>query len=147
MITAIVLAVIIVAIILAVACVHDDYLYGFWTTDDCEDNDCASIMLFIGAPTGMLWVERACYLVIMDNVCSQGMKMSYRRPLLSGPYSSGFTADIELDDDPVWPKSVRVDVDMTDGSLRVTADGVMYARLHKAHEITNVAGAQDMADD
>lgn len=134
----IIIAVICVAIIIAIASVQRDYLYGFWTTDDCDDNDCSSIMLFIGEPEGIFWVTRTCYLIIMDDICSQGMTMKYRQPLL-GIYSSGFTADITLDDDPVWPSEASIDVDMTDGSLRVTSDGVMYARLYKSHEITNGA--------
>lgn len=123
-------------IILCSTCVQRDYLYGFWTSDDCEENDAESIMLFIGEPDGMLWVTRPCYLIIMDDICSQGFEMKYRQPLL-GIYSTDFCAQVKFDDSPIWPEDVEMSVDMRDGSLRVHADGVLYARLHRQNDITS----------
>jgi hypothetical protein len=50
-----------------------------------------------------------------------------------------FTADISFDEEDIWPQTVKISLDMRDGVLRVFSDDVMYARLNKQHDTTNVA--------
>lgn len=151
-----VVAAIIIVILLVIwkqSTVASDYLYGFWVAEGdefCESADIDSIMLFIGKPYSESWKERAmcmvrsnCYLVIMDNMCNQGLTLKYRR----GPFSAGthFTASVEFAEDPVWPEEVTIDVSVADGTLTITHDGTTYARLYKQHDTTHMAKRIDDA--
>lgn len=121
----------------------DDYLYGFWVADGddfCDRADAESIMLFIGEPEGWFTVERPIYLVIMNDLCNQGGVLSYRRGW-AGPTVGryGVRAGVKFDDDQLWPERVNLAVNLLDGTLQIEEDGVVYAKLVKQHDTTNIA--------
>ncbi len=126
--------------------VNEDYMYGFWVAegdDFCESSDIKSMMMFIGAPCVQYCppcVTRACYIVIMDNLSSQGFTMSYY-PGWSGLGNDVYTvrASVDFDEEAIWPERVMMSVDMSDGVLTVRSGDTLYARLNKQHYITNMA--------
>jgi len=146
------IAIIIVITILLVLSVwrntltDEQYMYGFWVAegdDFCESSEISSMMIFIGEPVIHYCppaVTRACYIVIMNGMCSQGFTLRYRpgwTGLDVGKYV--VVAGVTFDDEDIWPHVVNVSVDMSNGVLKIWADDTIYARLNKQHDTTNVA--------
>lgn len=124
-------------------CAQEDYLYGFWTADGdqfCDESEIDSMLLFIGEPDGNIitGVERACYIIIMNGICSQEFTMKYR-PSYAGPGISAYSFDFEyVGDDGIWPCDLTCTVDMREGTMRIHGEGKTYALLNKQHDITNI---------
>lgn len=131
--------------------VNEDYLYGSWLADDdefCDESDIASMQLFIGESSGgWLSKERSCYIVIMNDICNQGLTLTYR-PGWSGPSVGKYRIDarVEFDSDDIWPEDVTIDVNMTNGTMCIHNDETVYARLLKQHDVTNSCRALDKLD-
>lgn len=142
-----IIIVVIILLIYAAACAHtadEEYLYGFWVADDdefCEESEIDGMMVFIGEPNrGWFTTERCCYIVIMNDLCSQGFSINYSPPwpgLCGGEYT--ITASVTFDEETIWPESVKITVNMQNGTLKVHSGDTIYAKLTKQHETTNVA--------
>lgn len=139
-----VLLVIIVVIIAKTTYDADDYLYGFWAAEGdrfCEESGIGSMLLFIGdGSRGWFNHTRQCYIVITNGFSNQGMTLQYRYAL-GTPLSSMWatTAAVTFDDEQIWPEHVNVVVDRAAGTLTISADDVVYARLTKHNEISLAA--------
>lgn len=130
---------------------YEDYLYGFWVAEGdefCEESEIESMLVFIGEPDcSFRSRSRTCYIIIMNNLCNQGFTLNYRPGWASiGVGQYRIYADVEFDEDDIWPEQVCVDVDMRDGSMKVHADGTVYARLSKQHDTTNIARSLEDAE-
>jgi hypothetical protein len=120
---------------------NEDYLYGFWLADGddfCARSGINSMLLFIGRPdSGWLSVTRPCYIIIMNNLCNQGLTLTYSPRYWPGSY--GLDVRAEFDDESIWPENVRVTTDIHTGTLVVTSGDTIYAELTKQHDTTNAA--------
>lgn len=125
---------------------QEDYMYGFWTADGddfCQSAGIQSMMLFIGEPSKSAFssrVSRECYIVILNDVANESFTLTYNRGW-AGPVIGKYKlrGEIEFDGEEIWPGDVDISIDMRTGILRVTADGTLYARLHKQHDTTNLS--------
>jgi hypothetical protein len=122
----------------------EDYLYGFWVADDdefCAESEIDSMMLFIGEPDkGWFSNDRQCYIVIMNDLCSQSMTINYSPPWPGiGGCEYTISANVKFDEEDIWPESVKMTVNMQSGTLKVYSGDTIYAKLTKQHETTNVA--------
>jgi hypothetical protein len=130
---------------------YEDYLYGAWIAegdDFCEDSEIASMTLFIGAAErGWTKTTRQGYLIIMNDLCNQGLTLTYRRGW-SGPFVSKYTisAHVEMDDEQLWPSDVTIEIDMRSGLMRIHDGETVYARLYKQNEITALARGAEHAE-
>ena len=130
-------------------CKYEDYLYGFWVAEDddfTDDSEISSMMFFVGRSEGWFKKTRQCYLVIMNDICAQGVTLKYRRGWASpvfGKYRIYCSATCDVT--PIWPFEVTIDIDTAAGSMKIHNKGVLLARLHKNHEITNSAAAAEKA--
>lgn len=122
---------------------NEDYLYGFWIADGddfCKDSEIDSIMLFIGEPEKSYWtVSRKCHLIIMNDICNQGLTITYKIGW-SSPTLTEYTVRIkaEFEEEPMWPEDLLLTIDIRHGTLTIKDDDdVVYAQLQKQHEITN----------
>lgn len=150
MIIAIVILVIFLAsLTVANVCKYEDYLYGFWVAEDddfTDDSEISSMMFFIGRSMGWFRKERQCYLVIMNDICSQGVTIKYLRGWASpihGKYRIYCT--VKCDVTPIWPTDITIDIDTLNGTMKIHNKGTLLAMLHKNHEITNSARAAEKA--
>jgi hypothetical protein len=121
---------------------YEDYLYGFWVAEGdefCETAEIDSMLVFIGEPDrGWVSQTRTCYIIIMNDLCNQGFKLTYRcgwTGIGVGKYC--VRADVEFDEEDIWPETVSVTVDMRDGTMKIHSGDTVYARLHKQHDTTN----------
>jgi len=121
---------------------YEDYLYGFWIAEDddfCDEADVDSIMLFVGESSGWYNKSRTCYLIIMNDICNQGITLNYHSGwcgLGLGKYKIAATA--VFDECQIWDEDVNIIVDMSNGCMHITdMDDKVYAVLHKQHEVTN----------
>lgn len=150
-----VVAVIIVLLIFVIARSSYDaceYLYGFWAAEDddfCEDSGIKSMMLFIDRGSrGFFSRTRQCYIIVTDGFTQQEFTMR-QKYALSSPFSSRWrtTAEVEFDDEQIWPKNVNVEVDRGAGTLTIHDGETVYARLYKHHDITAAASCVDVISD
>jgi hypothetical protein len=124
----------------------DDVLYGFWTGDDdfCEKSECDSMLLWIG-PTKSGWVKqtRQCYLIIMSDICNQGLTLTYK-PASGLQYKT--SAVVKFEEDQIWDENVHLHADVIKGTLEIKdSEGTVLARLNKQHDTTNLAKMLDDA--
>ena len=128
---------------------YEDYLYGFWIAEDdefCEDSEIDSMLLFIGKPEDNWFSrERTCYLVIMNNICAQGFKMKHRTGWGGiGISDYKINAEIAFDDEQIWDDNVKITVDMRTGTMKIVgADGTLYAKLNKQHDVSNITNKME----
>jgi hypothetical protein len=150
-----IVVVIIVVVLLAKTTIDtDDYIYGFWAAEGdqfCEDSGINSMMLFIGDGSRRWFTfRRQGYIVITDGFSSQGLTFEHRYALVSPLDDKLYTtAKVTFDDEQIWPENVDVVVDKSAGTLTISADGTVYAKLYKHHDITNAAKCftvEDAAD-
>lgn len=122
---------------------YEDYMYGFWVAegdDFCEKSEIDSMLLFIGEPdAGLFTTSRTCYLIIMNNLCNQGLTLTYKTGWTGiGVGKYRVHADVEFDDEQIWDGPVTCEVDMKRGILKIkNRDGTVYAILTKQHDTTN----------
>lgn len=124
---------------------YEDYLYGFWLAEDsfCENSDIDSMMLFVGeAEKSTLFsaCERNCYLIIMNDMCNQGMTLTYKSgwaPLSIGKYI--LSANVKFDDEQIWTEQVKICIDVISGTMKIYTNDIIYAKLLKQHDITNTS--------
>jgi hypothetical protein len=161
-----IIIVVVIVFIYLISCVlswntnaNEDYLYGFYTaeaSDFCEKSEIDSMMLFIGRPlkSGMFnrKVTRAAYIIIMPDMCNQGITLTYT-PSWAGPGIGKYKvqAQVEFDDIKLWSDEVTLDLNIKTGTLRIYGrdednQKIMYAMLHKNHEITNLAVLSEDAE-
>jgi hypothetical protein len=124
--------------------VHEKYMTGFWTCDADDDFAIAagiqSMMLYIGEPS-YSWAraERICYLIIMDDICNQGLTLAYSTgwatPIVA-PYKISCRA--AFDDEQIWPADCTFEIDMLKGAIIVKSGDTIHAKLNKQHDITNM---------
>lgn len=129
---------------------YEDYLYGFWVAEDdefCEQSEIQSMLLFVGE-NDMSWGKntRQCYLIIMDDLCNQGLTLTYR----SGWAKAGIgkykiKAGAVFDTEQIWPDEVVITVDMRSGVLTVRDGDTLLAQVTKQHDTTNAAKAMESA--
>lgn len=128
---------------------NEQYIGGFWMADDdefCEDSDIGSMLLYIGDPVlSFGTVSRDCYIVVTDDVYAGGFTMKYRKKYAGvsiGKYN--ISSEIVFDDEPennsedvttIWPHNVEMTFDILAGTLLVTHNDMIYAKLYKNHEI------------
>ncbi len=138
---------------------YEDYLYGFWAAEDdefCESSDIESMMILIGeSECGWTGTSRTCYIVIMDDICNQGFTLSYR-PGWSGIGVGRYriNACVQFDDEQIWADRVCIDVDVRMGTMKIhgvneKGKKIVYAKLHKQHEISNLCrdlGAAELVE-
>ncbi|QYB17455.1 hypothetical protein PV-S19_0091 [Pacmanvirus S19] len=124
---------------------YEDYIYGFWVAEDdefCEDSEIDSMLLFIGKHEDS-WCsrQRTCYLIIMNNICAQGLKIDYKTGWSGigiGKYK--IKCGVEFDDEQIWDENVEIIVDMLSGTMKIIGyDGTLYAKLNKQHDVSNLA--------
>lgn len=123
---------------------NENYLYGFWVADGddfCEESEIDSMLVFIGEPEpGWFSTTRTCYIIIMNDLCAQGFTLNYSTGWAGiGVGKYRINAKVKFDDEDIWPDKVHIDVDMRDGTMKIHSDGVIYARLNKQHDTTNLA--------
>lgn len=124
---------------------YEDYLYGCWVAEDdafCESAEIDSMMIFVGEPERAGWssVVRNCYLIIMTDMANDGFTLEYSPPwggVGIGKYS--LRARVKFDEDQLWDENVTVTVDMRKGTMKIRSGDMVYAKLNKQHDITNVA--------
>jgi hypothetical protein len=123
---------------------YEDYLYGCWVAEDdafCESADIDSMMLFIGEPESKGFsTARTCYLIIMTDLANDGLTLRYR-PNWGGVGLGKYSvrAEVCFDDEQLWDEEVTLTVDMRKGTLKIRNGDMVYAKLHKQHDITNAA--------
>lgn len=135
---------------------YEKYLYGFWVAEGdtfCEEAEIESMLVFVGTGTNS-WsgsISRNCYIIIMDNLANQGFTMTYRSGWSGtgiGKYS--VRAEVKFDEEQLWTGDddsttcdVIVTIDVIAGTLKIRGTGknskVVYAKLHKQHDTTNMA--------
>jgi hypothetical protein len=130
---------------------QEEYLYGFWVAEDddfCEESEISSMMVMIGAPeSGWFSNQRTCYIVVADDICSQGFNISYTTGWASiGVGTYRINCEVQFDDENIWPDEVTIEVNMQRGTMRIYAGETVYAMLNKQHEITNLCFAADNAE-
>lgn len=131
---------------------YEDYLYGFWVAEGdefCEQSEIDSMLLFIGEPeNGYFSKSRTCYLIIMTDMCNQGLTITYRSGWAGigvGRYRINATA--KFDEEQIWDDDITITVDMRDGTLKIkNNDGTVYAVLNKQHDTTNIARSMEDAE-
>jgi len=124
----------------------EQYLYGFWVADEdfCEDSEIDSMLFFIGErERGFLYDSRTCYLVITDDMCNQGMTMTYLKGWKSFGLSYKISAKVEFDEEQLWDEYVDIEINMNNGTMKISSNGVVYARLTKQHDTTNMCAEND----
>jgi hypothetical protein len=130
---------------------YEDYLYGFWVAEDddfCEEAEIDSMLLFIGeAENGVRTVSRTCYIIIMTNMSNQGFTLNYV-PGWGGPGISKYHihATPEFDDEDLWGDNVTLEINISEGTLKIYSGDTVYAKLNKQHDTTNMARELDGAD-
>ena len=124
---------------------YEDYLYGCWTAEGdafCEEAEIDSMMIFIGEPASKGWtgVERNCYLIIMTGMANQGFTLQYT-PSWGGVGIGKYSvkAKVCFDEEQLWDEEVTITVNMRRGTMKIRSGSMVYARLNKQHDITNVA--------
>lgn len=131
---------------------YEDYIYGFWVAENddfCEASEIDSMLLFIGRADHGFWsTTRTCYLIIMNDMCNQGLTLTYTTGWAGigiGKYR--IVADAKFDDEQIWDSRVVIEADMRKGMLRITGtDDTVYAVLNKQHDTTNLASALENAE-
>jgi hypothetical protein len=126
--------------------IYEQYIYGFWVADDnefCHQAGIKSMLLFIGEPTGVMYTTRTCYIIIMDNMSNQSFTLQY---IPFGWFIGKYRiyANVEFSDEQIWESRVCIDVNMTNGTLEISAGDIVYARLTKQHETTNITRNVDV---
>lgn len=129
---------------------YEDYLYGFWTAcgdDFCDDAGIDSMLLFLGPAEGLCTQTRVGYVVIMNDLCNQGVTLKYTRGW-GGPGISKYTinADVEFDDAQIWEDRVKIEVDIITGRMVIRSADTVYARLEKVNDVTNIARSWEGAE-
>lgn len=134
---------------------YEDYLTGVWVADAgsdfCKESDIESMMLYIGPPE-YNWYGRAtrqCYIVIMPGV-AESLTLQYTKNWC-GPNIGDYILHglAEFDDNQIWEENVIIETSMMDGNMNIytmTVDDtdhnkLMYARLYKQHETTDLVKA------
>lgn len=124
---------------------NEDYLYGFWVAENdefCQNSEIDSMMLFIGEPDkGWIKSSRNCYLIIMNDICNQGLTLTYMRGW-AGPGIGKYniSARAEFDTEQIWDDNVNLSIDIRNGTLIITGrEDTIYAKLVKMHDTTNLA--------
>lgn len=122
----------------------EDYLYGYWYAEDDEFTEKAgvnSISLFIGEPAGFPKTSRDAQ-IILDNEITDGLRIEYWRPHVGRAYQ--MHAKVEFDSHQLWPEYVTIKVDVIRGRMTIKGreDGLVYARLYKHNEITDLTSAK-----
>lgn len=138
---------------------NENYIYGYWSADDdefCDESDMSSMMLFIGeAESSFGRVTRQCHIIITDDIYNGGFTMNYKRGW-AGPTIGKYNINVGLEfedavtdvdnggsgsdstsTESLWPDNVMFSFNMTNGTLLVHSGEMVYARLHKNHEISN----------
>ena len=105
-----------------------NYIEGFWVADDvfCEESDISSMLLYIGPGS-----TAPGYLVIMDNVCNQGFEVKIGMNRALSPTKYSINCDFIFDDEPIWPQSCHVNIDMATGTMTITSGKELLAVLRK----------------
>ncbi len=132
---------------------YDDYLYGFWVAEGdefCQNAEIESIMVFMGeAENGLRSRTRTCYIIIMNDMCNQGFTLTYV-PGWAGPGIGKYqiTADVTFEEEQIWTDKVNINVDMKTGTMEITSadSDVVYARLSKQNDTTNIAKAAESVE-
>jgi hypothetical protein len=141
--------VIILMIIVRMRNVYDDYMYGFWVADNddfCEKSGIESMMIFIGLPErGWINTTRTCYIIIMDDLCNQGFTITYRLPLYCTTIYT-LNAGVDFDDEKIWPDTVKIQIDMHAGTMKIFDDSTLFAKLVKHHDTTNMVRRLESAE-
>lgn len=134
--------ILIIIIIIYNTSLNEEYLYGFWVADDtfCEKSDISSMMIFIGtARWNWLTKTRTCYVIIMDDLCNQGFTITYRPSLFNLGTKYTIYADVKFDEENIWEDHVNIETDIYSGSMKIYRGDMMYAKLYKQHDTTNIA--------
>ncbi len=122
---------------------YEKYLYGFYCADGdefCETTDIDSMMIFIGEPC-VSWTttERTCYMIIMNDICNQGFTMKYSQGYAGiGMGKYVITADLDYDNDCIWPDRVTFEFNILDGTLKIHDGEIIYAKLYKQNDVTKL---------
>lgn len=119
---------------------YEDYLYGFWVAEAdafCEDAEIDSLLMFIGEKENGI---RNCYLVIMPEIANQSFTLSHGTSM-AGPGISNYEvkAAVSFDEEPLWPDEVNINVDMRDGTIKISSGDTIYVRAQKQHDTTNIS--------
>ncbi len=127
---------------------YEDYLYGFWVAegdDFCDESEIDSMMVFIGEPArGWFTTERSCYIIVMNDICNQGFNISYSRGWGGSKYC--ISARVTFDEEQIWEDNVKITIDTSDGTMVISGQDTVYARLTKQHDTTNLARAAGDAE-
>ncbi len=132
---------------------NEDYLYGFWVAEGdefCDNAEIESILVFMGeSENGFRSNTRTCYIIIMNDMCNQGFVLNYV-PGWAGVGVGKYhvRASVTFDDEQIWTDYVNIHVDMRTGTMEITSDDgdVVYARLCKQHDTTNMAREAEDAE-
>lgn len=123
---------------------NEYYLYGFWVADNdefCTDSEIESMLLYVGESDRKGGkTTRLCYIIIMNNICQQGLTLSYTPSwsnFITGLNSYTINAKVEFDEEDIWPEFVNIDINLLNGSMKIHHDGTIYAKLVKQNETTN----------
>lgn len=124
----------------------DEHIGGYWVADDTAFTDKAdikSMMLYIGDKTKtspFSWkTTRECYIVIAPNVANQGFSMKYSRAWNSNKNIYEIIPELTFDDDDdVLPSLAKWHFDIVKGILTITKDDVVYAKLYKQNELSDI---------
>lgn len=136
----IIASIILVLIVFIYTINADEHIEGYWIADDTEFTKNAgidSMMIYIGPRTQAIpWISRECYVVIAPDVANDGFKMSYWQSwnLNKNKYEITATIIFEEDDNQL-PNLATWSVDALKGTLTITKDKKVYARLTKQHEL------------
>ncbi len=124
-------------------CIYEDYIQGFWAASDdifCEKAGISSMLLYIGESVGS--EPRLGYIVI-DELTSQGFSLEYKTGWAGINLDCyHLHAKVKFDEEKIMPTHIDISVNILDGVMKITSDGVLYARLEKQHDITNIAKEQ-----
>lgn len=127
---------------------YEEYMEGMWKGDSAftEESGVSSMLLYIGESSGGRRVTRECYLVINDDITSQPLKITYKKSstgfCVVGQYT--VNAAIEFEEEEVFPTEVTMEFSLTDGSLRIYSDGVLYGLFYRDNELSAMADSVDM---
>jgi hypothetical protein len=138
-----VIIVVVLLIIYTYAINADDHLEGYWVADDNEFTDNAgieSMMVYVGEKTGRFpRISRECYIVISPDVANDMFTMKYWKSWNLSPNKYEITPTLEFDnDDAQIPTDASWIVDISRGTLTITKDKKIYAKLYKQHELSNL---------
>jgi hypothetical protein len=127
---------------------YEDYMYGCWVAEDdafCEDAEIDSMMIFIGEPEskGIFGsTVRNCYLIIMTDMANDGFTLQYS-PQWGGVGVGKYSvhAKVCFDEDQLWDENVLLTINVIKGTMKIRGkdSDMVYARLNKQHDITNIA--------